>query len=245
MSLACTAWMRQSSTGLCWMSQQTGAVEWEYAVDYNGGLRCSVSNMADMSSSSFSSIFHVIILFFSENYFSIILSSEMKEIFLQECSVFLSPVNCIDVFNGSTAVTLMGTDQQFQNATTFLQQNGMKLPSFPMLILKEISQSTLRNDNIQRNSVQFSPIYVAIILLICCVGIISFMIRRSYRKAKSKCGVISMNMNDDIRIPLCPMDEILSKKSKITWTRCTDLQTSFIPLDPDEKSMGTDRHRRD
>jgi len=61
------------------------------------------------------------------------------------------------------------------------------------------------------------------------------------RKDKLTLGVISMNTNDDIRIPLCPMNETSSKQFKITWTRCTDLQTSFIPTHLDQESMRTNR----
>jgi len=38
----CTAWVRQPSTGLCWMSDQAGTVKFEPAADRDSGLVCCV-----------------------------------------------------------------------------------------------------------------------------------------------------------------------------------------------------------
>jgi len=135
-------------------------------------------------------------------------------LFLQECSMFLSPVNC-DVINGSIAVKLQGTDQQLQNVTTFLKQNGMELPSFPKFNVKETSQSLAPTPNSNslietisaKGSSATSPFtYLAVILMIfCIIGIIVYTIAENSRTHMS-------TKYDKKYTQMCNMSEIDPKR---------------------------------
>eukprot|EP00494_Astrolonche_serrata_P027863 UN28128 len=84
---------------------------------------------------------------FKQNYDEIIKSDKEKTLFLKECSETLSPVKCINCRAGSIIVTLEGTEKDLKNTKDTVQKEGLKLPSFDPLTLKDDTEDEKQEES--------------------------------------------------------------------------------------------------